>query len=80
MYKTNRHTFEELRINICNEISTISEQKHQKGNNNDFRSCTDCIPSGGQNCSIGCSTGKHLLDFLKFITTTKLSPAPFTNC
>jgi hypothetical protein len=45
-YKTNPHTLEELRNNICREISTISREKLQRVNV--FLRYTECIGSGGQ--------------------------------
>jgi len=43
----NPPTLEELRFNIRRESSTISGEEIQKVQNV-FRSCTECIRSGGQ--------------------------------
>jgi len=48
LYKTNPYTLEELRNNLCREISTIRAEELQMVNNNVFHSCTECIWSGGK--------------------------------
>jgi hypothetical protein len=46
VYKTNSHTLEELRNNICHEISAISGEELQRVNM--FHRYIECIQSGGQ--------------------------------
>jgi hypothetical protein len=47
---------------------------------NIFRSCTDCIRSGGKHFSICCSTDEIFLDFLRVIIRANLFLASFTEC
>jgi hypothetical protein len=48
VYKTNPHTLEKLRNNICCKISAISGEELQRVNTNMFRRDTECIQSGRQ--------------------------------
>jgi len=62
MYRTNRHTLEELRNNF-HEISTISRQEVQRVNNT-FAGILTAHCQEGNIFSTCCSTALFLLDFL----------------
>jgi hypothetical protein len=78
MYKTDCHTLEKIRNNIGHEIQQFTGKRTRESIV--FRSCTECIRSGGQPFSTCCSTGEFLLDFLKVIFTANLFLASFTEC
>jgi hypothetical protein len=71
--KTNLHTLDKLRNNICCEISIVT------GKNARELTCSSGIPSAfgqdGNILSISCRTGEFLLDLQKVITIT----LPFTQ-
>ena len=73
------HTLYELRNSIGSEISTISGQELQRGDN-DFRSYGEGIGQEGNIFVICCNTGEFLLDFLTAIITVKLFIDSFTDC
>jgi hypothetical protein len=69
VYKTNPHTLEELRNNICHEISAVSREELQRVNTSVFHRYTECIRSGGDHFQHMLYTGEFLLHFLKIILT-----------
>jgi hypothetical protein len=48
VYKTNLHTLEELRNNICSKISAIFREELQRVSNNVFHRYSECIQSERQ--------------------------------
>jgi hypothetical protein len=76
--KKNLHTLDEPKNNTRLQISTIIGENPQTVNNKMFCRYIDCIPPGGQNRSICCSTGEFLLDILKLIVTAVVCVATFT--